>query len=162
MINDFILFQKTAYTETEWSQNLWLVKGVEETEHVREWMEDRQDCVYSLFIVQSDTTYYFAWPAWQVPAPNSCLFPVFTPISCQFCSQDSSGRTLQNIKSFFHTKQQYKIYCLHNHNLTHNKSALTSAWLWTDSLESELSVPSVDPRRLRLFALRTIVATVRQ
>lgn len=36
MINDFILFQKTAYTETEWSQNLWLVKGVEETEHVRE------------------------------------------------------------------------------------------------------------------------------
>jgi len=34
MINDCILFQKTAYTETEWSQNLWLMNGVKETERV--------------------------------------------------------------------------------------------------------------------------------
>jgi len=36
MINDCILFQKTAYRETEWSQNLWLIKGVKETEHVQD------------------------------------------------------------------------------------------------------------------------------
>lgn len=46
----------------------------------------------------------------------------------------------------------------------------TSAWLCTDSFESELSVPSVEPSveprvepsRFRLLALRTMVATVRQ
>lgn len=37
----------------------------------------------------------------------------------------------------------------------------TSAWLLTESFESELSVPDMH-KRLRLFARRTIVATVRQ
>lgn len=38
----------------------------------------------------------------------------------------------------------------------------TSAWLWTESLESLLNVPSVEPSRFKLFARRTMVATVRQ
>ncbi len=37
----------------------------------------------------------------------------------------------------------------------------TSAWLWTESLESELSVPDIHSR-LRLLARLTIVATVLQ
>lgn len=38
---------------------------------------------------------------------------------------------------------------------------ITSAWLCTESFESELSVPDMHSR-LRLLARRTIVATVRQ
>jgi len=126
-----------------------------------EWRTGKTVCIpYSLFSQTPHTTLLDQRDKSQLLILACFLYlPLYL---CQFCSQDSSGRTLQNIKSFFHIKQQYKSYCHHNHNLTHNKSALTSAWLWTDSLESELSVPSVDPRRLRLFALRTIVATVRQ
>lgn len=38
----------------------------------------------------------------------------------------------------------------------------TSAWLCTESFESLLNVPNVEPSRFKLFALRTIVATVLQ
>lgn len=39
---------------------------------------------------------------------------------------------------------------------------VTSAWLWTDSLESDERVPRVEPSLFKLLARLTIVATVRQ
>lgn len=159
MINNCILFQKTAYTETERSQKLWLMKGVKETECTgMNWGQVRL-CV---FLIHCSVRHYILLCLTSLTNPSSpsmfvsCIYPHILSVLVA----SSSSRSLQNIKSFFHIKQRFNTYFCHN--LTHKKSALTSAWLWTDSLESELSVPSVDPRRLRLFALRTIVATVRQ
>lgn len=66
------------------------------------------------------------------------------------------------LKIFFRILQTYKFYLPAELPIVDACWLVTSAWLWTDSFESDDNVPRVEPSLFKLLALLTIVATVRQ
>jgi len=78
MINNCILFQKTAYIETERNKKLWLLKGVKETE--RTGLNGEQARLY-VFFIHCSVRHYILLCLTSLTNPSSsslfvsCIYP---------------------------------------------------------------------------------------